>query len=213
MIVKRIVAGPVMTNCYIAWNEDTREGFIVDPGDDAQKIISVIGDLKIKYIFVTHGHFDHILAVADVKAHTGADVVIHEEDKECLTDARKSLLHHFFNSLAGFKSVEADIIVHDGEVFECAGETLKIIHTPGHSRGSYCIDTGEHLFTGDTLFEDDCGRCDLPGGDYGTILRSLKLLHDLDGDRKVYPGHDVTTTLERERKLNRNMLEAMERLS
>lgn len=210
MQVKRLVVGPVMTNCYIAWDENTNEGFIVDPGDAPHKIIPHIENLKIKYIFVTHGHFDHIMALCDIKEHTGAEIVVHEEDKDCLGDAYKCLLAGFMNRVSCFKPSIPDIIVHGGETFECAGKTLKIIHTPGHSRGSYCIDTGDALFTGDTLFEDDCGRCDLPGGDYDTILSSLKLLSELPGDRAVYPGHDVTTTLNRERQLNRDMLRATE---
>ncbi len=212
MKVSKIIVGPVMTNCYIAWDDTTMEGFVVDPGDDAGKIISELGSIKIKYIFVTHGHFDHIMALAAVRKHTGATVIVHDADKACLEDQGKCLLNYFMLD-TDFTPVKPDIIVYGGETMECAGSVLHIIHTPGHSKGSYCIDSGDRIFTGDTLFEGDCGRCDLPGGSYDEILRSLRALSELPGDRVVYPGHGASTTLKQERRFNRDMLRAMEKRS
>ncbi|NLD86772.1 MAG: MBL fold metallo-hydrolase [Clostridiales bacterium] len=207
MKVSRIPVGPLGTNCYVA--HDGVTGFIVDPGDDASRIIEAVKGLNIEYIILTHGHFDHIMALSEVKSETGAKVAIHRAEKGSIESAGESLLGSFMSNVSDFKPVTADILLEGGEEFSCAGETLRIIHTPGHSRGSICIDTGSVLFSGDTLFEDDCGRWDLPGGDYDTLLESLRVLANLPGDRRVCPGHDVTTTLSRERQHNRAIREAM----
>jgi glyoxylase-like metal-dependent hydrolase (beta-lactamase superfamily II) len=186
--VQILVVGMVSTNCYIVYDTETREAAVIDPGDRAGVILEAVkgNDLTVRYIFLTHGHFDHVLALEEVRGATGAKAVAHEDE-----------------------GVKADILTHDGETFLLGGTAVDVLHTPGHTPGSVCYRVKDLLFTGDTLFEDDCGRCDLPGGDYSLMLKSLRRLAELEGDYKVYPGHDVSTALSREREHNRNMREAL----
>ncbi len=204
MLQRSLCVGRVMTNCYIVADEQTRDAAVIDPGDNADKILNVIKleNLNVKYIFLTHGHFDHVLAVDGVRGATGAKCVLHESDARLMTHPPGILA-------LGRAHGTADILVRGGEEFELGSLRFKWMHTPGHTPGSCCIICGENLYTGDTLFEDDCGRCDLPGGDYRAMLESLRLLAALEGDYSVYPGHDVSTTLDRERRHNANMREAL----
>jgi glyoxylase-like metal-dependent hydrolase (beta-lactamase superfamily II) len=207
--IHTIVAGAVSTNCYIVYDTETNEAAVIDPGDGADKILAYLRqeNLTARYIFLTHGHFDHILALEKVREQTGATVVIHGADAVYL---RNPALSGPF----GIRTTpsEPDIEASHGDTFHMGGYTAEILHTPGHTPGSICLRMGNALFTGDTLFEDDCGRCDLPGGDYQVMLRSLRFLASLEGDYAVYPGHDVSTTLERERVHNINMAESLRQL-
>jgi len=203
--------GMIGTNCYIAYDPASKDGFIVDPGDSAQQILSVVEErnLKITHILLTHGHFDHILAVPALKAATGAAICIHAADADMLMSAEKCLLHHFFTKIGGFTPVSADQLLQDGDVLTLAGETVTVLHTPGHTPGSVCYDTGSILFSGDTLFANSCGRCDFPGGSTNQMFASLRFLANLEGDRIVYPGHESHTTLETERNGNYAMRQAL----
>ncbi len=211
LTIKTLVVGFVQTNCYLAYDESTKEGFLVDPGDNAPRILDEINRLGVRVmdIILTHSHFDHILALADVAAATGAKVAIHESEAAGIEAPGTATVRALGLPSLQIKPAKADILLRDGDTIDCAGERLTVLHTPGHTVGSICIDTGKVLFSGDTLFEDDCGRCDLPGGDYGVMLASLRRLAELPGDRVVYPGHDVSTTLARERQVNGDMLRAM----
>lgn len=204
MIRNCIVVGRIMTNCYIVADENTLDAVVIDPGDNSEKILKCIDSqgLKLKYIFLTHGHFDHVLAVDKVRAATGAECVIHKNDAELMEKPPRLLSF-------GATPRPADITVRGGEEFKVGALSFRWMHTPGHTPGSCCLICGDAMYSGDTLFEDDCGRCDLPGGDYQAMLGSLRTLAALEGDYNVYPGHDVSTTLERERRLNVNMLEAL----
>lgn len=188
--VQTLVVGMISTNCYIVYDTETREAAVIDPGAESGKILDAVREknLAVKYIFLTHGHFDHVTALEKVRNATGAPAVIHEDE-----------------------SVKAGDLTfaRDGGTFSLGAYTADVLHTPGHTPGSVCYRVKDFLFTGDTLFEDDCGRCDLPGGDYGVMLQSLRRLAGLEGDYKIFPGHDVSTTLSRERAHNRNMLEAL----
>lgn len=205
MKIDTLVVGPVMTNCYIV--SGGGEAVVIDPGWDGGRIISHIDKLgvTVKYIFLTHGHFDHILAVEEVRAATGAKVVIHRSDAHMLESPRGSLA---LNVRAEHESIQPDILAEDGDTFSACGEEFAYMNTPGHTPGSCVILCGKEMFSGDTLFATDCGRCDLPGGDYSQMLKSLKKLYELDGDYNVYPGHEESTTLSLERVRNANMLQA-----
>ncbi|MDR0325041.1 MAG: MBL fold metallo-hydrolase [Oscillospiraceae bacterium] len=205
--VQTLVVGMVSTNCYIISDAETREATVIDPGDRADKILGVLREngLAARYIFLTHGHFDHVLALEEVRLATGAKAIIHQDDAIYLRDAALSNPFGFAAAAA-----EPEILTRQGETFSLGGHILEVLHTPGHTPGSMCLRADSLLFTGDTLFEDDCGRCDLPGGDYDVMLQSLRFLASLEGDYTVYPGHDVSTTLDRERKHNVNMREALE---
>ena len=211
MLVETMTVGFVQTNCYLAYHEITREGFLVDPGDNAPRIIDTINRLhiQVKYIFLTHSHFDHIMALADVSAVTGAKIAIHESETDGITNPDTAVTRALGLPALSIDPAHVDVPLKDRDTIDCAGERLTILHTPGHTVGSICIDTGGMLFSGDTLFEGGCGRCDLPGGDYMAMLASLRRLAGLPGDRTVYPGHAASTTLIHERQTNGDMLRAL----
>ena len=183
MKLMQLCVGMVRTNCYIVYDEATREAAVIDPGDNAKSILHAVNEekLNVKYVLLTHAHFDHILAAHEVLEATGAQYV---QDTP-------------------------DILANEGTEVTFGGMTAIYMATPGHTPGSSVIRIGDCLFTGDTLFRHECGRCDLEGGDFSAMLRSLKRLHDLDGDYKVFPGHEGISTLNEERAYNPYMLQAM----
>ena len=208
MKILHLTVGMVATNCYIFYDENTMEGAVIDPGDNAKAILKTIEDEKInlKYVLLTHGHFDHILAVHDVVSATGAKLVCNKDDLWLLN---KNAMGQFKSFAKNFKETPVGIEAEDGTEIKVGGLTAKYISTPGHTPGSSVILVGDVMFTGDTLFRRECGRCDLEGGDFPTILRSLKKLYNMQGDYKVLPGHDAFSTLEEEREYNRYMREAI----
>jgi glyoxylase-like metal-dependent hydrolase (beta-lactamase superfamily II) len=191
------------TNCYILYDDNTKEGFIIDPADSPDRIIDLVTKLQVnvKALLLTHGHFDHIGATNQLKKHYNVDIYAHEEEVELLKDININLSAHFDEP----NSVTVDVPLRDGNVFEVAGFKIKVIHTPGHTVGSCCYvvsdDERERLFSGDTIFYHSYGRTDLPTGSGGTIIRSIidKLLV-LEGSMEVYPGHGDTTTINDEKK-------------
>ena len=192
MQIKQFVVGDVATNCYLVWDEKSHEGAIVDPGDCAEQLIQTIQEdhVQLKYILLTHAHFDHILAVGAIQRATGAQVVVSKKDEYLLPGA--------------------DIWAEEGTSVTFGGMTATYYSTPGHTPGSCVIRLDDAvLFTGDTLFRENCGRTDLPGGNWNDMLRSLKKLHDMPGDYRVLPGHEGLSTLEHERQHNPYMAEAV----
>lgn len=214
MKIKQFCVGDVATNCYLVYDENTLEGAIVDPGDRADMLLAEIEDKKItlKYILLTHAHFDHILAVGALKKATGAQVVVSKAD-EYLFDANASLspFGAYGRQLMNrFDFPGADIWAEEGTEVTFGGMTAKYLSTPGHTPGSCTILLNNSiLFTGDTLFCQSCGRTDLPGGDWHAMLKSLKRLYELPGDYQVLPGHESLSTLEQERASNPYMQQAV----
>ncbi len=194
----------VQTNCYIISNDT--EAMIIDPGDDAERILRAVGEKKVKYVLLTHSHFDHIMAAEEICKKTGAQLCASENAR--LDDADYCGFTSF--GLSGFSPLKADILLKDGDEISVAGETFTVIETPGHTPCSICLLSGDVLISGDTLFEGSCGRCDLVGGSFSAILKSLKKLSALPGDTRVYSGHGLSTTIENERKFNPYMREAMQ---
>ncbi len=210
MRIETIVVGPIQTNCYLAWQEEEGGGFLVDPGADAETIVQTVRrfGVTVRMILLTHSHFDHILALADMQKAVGAQVAVFESEAGEL-EKEENTAAKAFGLKTRISPCHPEILLRDGDQLNLAGETVTVLHTPGHTVGSVCFDTGSVLFSGDTLFEDSCGRCDLPGGDQRQMLASLRRLHDLKGDRVVYPGHGPSTTLSRERQVNGAMLYAV----
>lgn len=200
--IKRLTVGPVMTNCYIVNVKGSEEAVIVDPGDNAYKIENKLNELKLKpvAILLTHGHFDHISAVSELKERFGLKVYALDKEKEIL-NSELNLSRAFGFDLI---NIDADIYLTDNQIINVAGIDFKVIHTPGHTIGSCCYfeESEKVLFSGDTLFFHSHGRTDFPTGSQSAIIRSIteKLL-TLDEDVKVYPGHEEETTIGSERKL------------
>lgn len=202
MEVKVLQVGPIGTNCYILEDEKARAAAIIDPGDEAGRILQVIEDdgVDVKYILLTHGHYDHTTAVPQLhKALPQAEIYIHRAD----ANGAGSQLFPLAGQIPDLRFYD------EGDTLALGDMTIQVLHTPGHSKGSVTLKVGDVLFCGDTLFAGSCGRTDLAGGSYAEIMASLKKLGQLPGDYHVCPGHDVTSTLERERRSNPFLREAM----
>lgn len=208
MKVLQLCVGMVATNCYIVFDEVSREAAVIDPGDSAPSILHAVDEekLTVRYVLLTHAHFDHILAAHEVLEKTGAKYVVPEADTWLL---KRENMGQFRAIARGYVEDTPDILATEGTQLTFGGLTATYMNTPGHTPGSSVIQIGDCLFTGDTLFRHECGRCDLEGGDFGVMLRSLKRLHDLEGDYKVLPGHEGLSTLAEERVANPYMLQAV----
>ena len=189
-------------NCYVITDEKSGESAVIDPGFDESKLLKYIKKSNVKYILLTHGHFDHIGAVYDIKELTGAKVCISKADEPCLNDNEKNLSKRAF----GFKikDVNADIIFNDGDIIKLGDKEIKVISTPGHSEGSVCyvIESEKVIFSGDTLFHRSIGRTDFPDGDIEKMYASLRLLMKFNPEYDVYPGHGCQTTIATEAEQN-----------
>ena len=195
--------GAVQTNCYLAYDEQTLEAFLVDPGDDAPRLLRAIGELglSLRYILLTHGHFDHIWGVEELQKLSGARVYAYEGEKALCEDADLNV-----SERAGRPcTIKADFYVKDGEEITIEGITCRLIATPGHTAGSCCyyFEDAGILFSGDTLFCESVGRTDLPTGSMSALVRSVReKLLPLPDEVKVYPGHGESTTIGHEKKYN-----------
>ena len=199
MLIKTLPVGMLGTNCYIVTDEDTFECAIIDPGAESNTILDYIESNKLKpaAIFLTHGHFDHYMALDAVRDATGAPVYINKLDVN--TDGGRD--QHKLDDDGNLRWYA------EGDVLKIGGLDIAVLGTPGHSPGSVTLKCESALFTGDTLFRDSCGRTDL-GGNMDILLGSLKRLSDLEGDYEVYPGHADSSTLSRERNFNYYMKHA-----
>lgn len=184
-------------NCYILYNPDKREGLIIDPGAEGSHLIKFIKQEKISinYIVNTHGHPDHIGANRKIKEHTNAPILIHQYDAPMLAKSG-SVLSLIFPVESS--SPPADTFIKDGDLIECAGMKLKVLHTPGHTPGGISLLINDSIFTGDTLFSGSIGRSDLPGGSPEVLLNSIKKILSLNENLIIYPGHGPSTTVRQE---------------
>ncbi len=195
-----IVVGPLETNCYLVFDEETRECLIVDPGADADRIFPVIAEegLKPMGILNTHGHIDHIGANRDMKDKYDVPLYLHSGDKDHQNRINQLELSLF---LGAKDSPPPDRLLKDGDEIAVGKGVVRVIHTPGHSPGSISLLAGTFLLSGDTLFFEGVGRTDLPGGDQSQIERSIReRLMTLPDDLEVLPGHGPLTSIGRERE-------------
>jgi hydroxyacylglutathione hydrolase len=212
--VRMFTVGPVQENCFIVRGEDTGRAVIVDPGEEAERLLEAIETLEIETleaILLTHTHFDHIGAVAPIAQATNAPVYCPELETQVLANIMDYVPWPGFGP---FESYEADYTVSGGEVLELAGLTIDVLFTPGHSPGhvTYGIRDERALFSGDVLFQGSVGRVDLPGGDWPTLLKSIESLIDsFEPESTVYPGHMGITTLADERATNPFLRELAQR--
>lgn len=196
LIIESVVVGSVGTNCYIVHKKDSEHCFVVDPGDSGDKIANYIRDQKmiLDHILLTHGHFDHIQGVRDLKNAIRCEICALDVEKELLSDARMNV-----SAMTGRpEELEADIWLHDGQQFESAGIMMKVIHTPGHTKGSCCyfLEEQKVLFSGDTLFMESVGRADLPTGNEKDLMQSVReKVLPLPSETKVFSGHGPATSI------------------
>lgn len=188
--VERMSVGAMGVNCYLVTNLETNACFIVDPGDEAQRIIQKAGERKPEAVVLTHGHFDHIGAVDEICAHYGIPCYLHEADAPKLLDPAGNV-----SAMFGMPLIQRTkpVTLQGGESIAIAGIELQILHTPGHSEGSICLRLPENqgVITGDTLFANGYGRTDFADGDMGKLWQSLRMLMRLTPKMITYPGHDA----------------------
>ena len=186
-----LALGAYQTNCYIIHDEASTSCCVIDPGYDADLVLSKLDSLglTLEAILLTHGHFDHVGAVKELAAETGCAVYLHPEDLTMPPMMTAGPLY-YTNTYA------------EGIRLTLAGLDITVLHTPGHTPGSVCLLVENTIFSGDTLFQGSCGRTDLPGGDWATITKSLRRLAALEGNFWVYPGHGGSTTLRDEKRYN-----------
>ena len=204
MEITVLPVGELSTNCYILEDTASKLAAVIDPGDEAGRILDQVkrDGVQVKYILLTHGHYDHTCAVPELhEALPDAEIYIHQADS---LGAGGRLF-----PLAS--QIDTLLLYDEGDTLTLGELTIHVMNTPGHSLGSVVLRVNDVLFTGDTLFAGSCGRCDLRGGNYEQMMDSLKRLALLDGDFHVLPGHEAASTLERERCVNYYMKEALSR--
>jgi len=202
VILQSLVVGPIMANCFIIGCEKTRKAAVIDPGDESSRILMKLAEhkLTVEYIINTHGHFDHVGANRKLKEATGAKLVIHALDQ--------SMLKVLSETSAAFglsveNSPPPDQTVQDGDIIQFGEIILTVLHTPGHTPGGISLHTDGVVFVGDTLFAGSIGRTDFPGGDFDTLISSIKnKLYSLGDQVIVYTGHGPETTIGREKRSN-----------
>jgi len=212
IMVKGIVVGVFAENCWVIGSRRTREGIVIDPGDQAEDILHMAKEMgvNVKLIANSHSHVDHILGVRDVQVATNAHFLMHSEEVEGARMA--GAMAERFTGKAAEPPPDPDRLLADGDVVEVDGLKLQVLHTPGHTQGSLSFYTEGMLFSGDTLFAGSIGRTDLPGGDYEQEMASIidKLLV-LPDETIVKPGHMQETRIDAEKQNNPFVRQEMER--
>ena len=191
MKLKAMALGAYQTNCYILWDEKSQHCVVIDPGYEPERVLDEVTRLgkTVEAVLLTHGHFDHVGGVRTLAAETDCRVYLCAQDLSMPPQMTAGPLYY-------------TDLYQEGDVLDLAGLKIRVIQTPGHTEGSVCLLVENAMFSGDTLFAGSCGRTDLPGGSWATILKSLKRLAAMDKDYAVYPGHGPSTTLAEEKQWN-----------
>jgi hydroxyacylglutathione hydrolase len=208
MIIEARSVPPFFKNGFVLGCEDTRQAVLIDPGDEVEQLLTCAADqsLSIRHILLTHAHVDHVTGVADAKRALGVPVYLHRDDLFLYEDA---VFHGTMFGLTVKPQPPIDVFYSPGQVVEFGEYEVRPHHTPGHCPGGVCLQVGRkgtaglQLFVGDTLFAGSIGRTDLPGGDYATLINSIRtVLFSFADEAEVYPGHGPMTTIGRERRTN-----------
>ncbi len=198
MIINTYTAGPIDANNYLLTDND--EAVLIDCSEAKPEVLSALKGKKLKFILLTHGHFDHVLGVNEMREKTGAKVLINKEDVVRMNESA-DIMRTF--GVQGVETPKADDFLNDGDTLKFGNTEIKVIATPGHTQGCVCYLIDGKLFSGDTLFKESVGRCDLPGGNFQKLSDSVKnRLFTLDDNTIVYPGHGPETTIGHEKKYN-----------
>ena len=198
--IKRFTLGELQTNCFVVIDPNENNCIIVDPGENPEDVLQFVNNRKVDYILLTHAHHDHIAGLNELRKQTNALVVIHHEEAQWLIDPILNLSNRQQRRIV---CDWPDIVLYGGEVIKWNDQSIKAIHTPGHSPGSMCYLIGDYLFSGDTLLEGLIGTTEIPYGDRELLKKSIKdRLFTLDDRVKVLPGHGRETTIGNERKYN-----------
>ena len=203
MEIRTYVVGGLQTNCYLAFDPETKRGFLVDPGSDPEYILEGIRKegVTVEAFLLTHGHFDHVLALPELLKAIPAPYYIGERDVNLLSTPNRNMSFVY----CGYFAMPIDKVLHDGDVLNIAGYEIHVFSTPGHTGGSvsYYIPSEKLLFSGDTLFFGTYGNTSLPSGSFSEMLNSLRnVLFKLPDDTRVLPGHDMETSIGREKEYN-----------
>ena len=202
MIIEKLEVGPIMANCFIVGCEETRQAAVIDPGDEADRILYKLAGhkLTVTSIINTHGHFDHVSANRELKNATGAELIIHAADAPMLTSLSEMAAAF---GLSCDNSPPPDRTVDEGDTIAFGSIEMKVLHTPGHSPGGISLVCGDKVFVGDTLFAGSIGRTDFPGGDFDTLISAIRTkLFPLGDEVMVLCGHGPETTIGREKRTN-----------
>lgn len=200
ILIKTIPVGQLEANCYVVMDEDSAEAIIVDPGDEPDRILEIAEGLDVKYIVLTHAHFDHVGAVEDIKEATDAQIALHQADMPVYETVQDHAGYWGFNMPPLPKP---DVFLNEGDEIYIGQAKLTVIHTPGHSPGSICLYSDQgFVLTGDTLFAGSIGRTDFPGGSYKSIRESFRKLMGLPAGTNVLSGHGPASTIGTEKSDN-----------
>lgn len=201
MTLRTLRLGELDTNCYVIW-DDNRMALVIDPADEADKILTLIAqeNLTVTAVVLTHAHFDHLLAADEVCAATGAPLCVGQRDEEALADPVRNLSGLF--QMCPLVTMAADVILMEGDVLKAGELSFLVMETPGHTPGCVCLMCNGVLFAGDTLFRDSIGRVDFPGSKASSMIESLRRLAKLPAETMVYSGHGEATTIGRELQRN-----------
>lgn len=199
--VKMVVVGPLQVNCYLVYDDETKETILIDPGDEPDRLMDFLKDdaLTLTRIVCTHTHFDHIGGLPEIKEETGVEICLHK-DELSIYHAAKDMAAFWGHSIEPLP--EPEVLLTEGDTVKAGRYSFTVLHTPGHTPGGICLYGEGIVITGDTLFEGSVGRTDLPGGSMEKLKGSFKRLMALPPQTKVYPGHGPQTSIGHEQKNN-----------